>query len=237
MTDLDQRPAPYYTEGDELDENEQDYDLVDDPEDEIPAAEAAASAASAANEEADTLAHLQREAASLAAYNQQSSDALLEMGESLRTVYDQAAANQDEPTMALVTKAYERGGQLVEQTAKLQAAHAAALTLAAKIQQRATAIATELANLSEAVQSADTDHPLVNNLVEWVGEEAFNDAEDYVGDVLFDSLIEEFAGTFDMNHMEAAGLIDRIREGTVHDAFIHAAQIEMKKDPATEDDV
>ncbi len=92
----------------------------------------------------------------------------------LGTLYTDAEARQDNATLTAITESWQRMNAIkMMADTGINTAKAAVAGMRTALQQR-DEIATELSDLAEAVESADTDHPLVSDLIDRVHDEAYD---------------------------------------------------------------
>lgn len=135
----------------------------------------------------------QQEAASLADYPSQAQQAFNEIAETITPWYEDAVAQNDAPLQQQLITIHSRAQQLTEQVARLDAlAAGAAATLKTVNEQRYKTVA-ELEDITEALESFDSDHPKLSDFAEIIWEDSIEHLQEMESLWLDDQADERFA--------------------------------------------
>lgn len=128
------------------------------------------------------LAHAQTTAAQLAVATHDADARLEAIGGQLGQLYDAAEQAGASHLMQLASDAWQNTQALHTHVRDLTANQVALVTLATRIWSRFQDLLVEYENLTDAIMTSDTDHPLVSSLYEGVAESAYHDAQDALRD-------------------------------------------------------
>lgn len=161
----------------------------------------------------------QEQVAPLAGFAEAASHILGSIEGPLGELYHQAHSTGDEATEQRVMAVWNESQQLANLIPPFVAALQGGAATIEELKHQRDAIAEELKDLVEAVQSTDADHPLVGDLIELVEEMTEESVWDYISysgetttyDEVYDQIYDEIAETFKVSIPAAISLLAALR--------------------------
>lgn len=166
----------------------------------------------------DQLISLDQSAAHFLQLNEQVQAAQNELNQAASEIYLGAADSSDEETMNRAVTIYNQAAALSEHVVQVGGQLAATVKLAQTLAGEKRRVVEELAGLVEAVENADTNHPLVSELVETVEEWVSENVDmGYFEDTADETAVSELADSNGIEWDVASRLYDAIRQGRFAD--------------------
>lgn len=135
-----------------------------------------------------------------------SSDDMLALGETLKGLWDDAVARNDERAMALIEETWNKAQALQQDAATVYTTTVAIATVATEAVLQREAVQQELDMLNDAIESGDDSHPRLQDFAETIRQDAREEYEEWMQD---EGWPEAMAEAFEEIRVE---MVSRIRD-------------------------
>lgn len=132
---------------------------------------------------------------------------MAQAGQLLGTHYDDAERRGDTAGMQLASTAWQNLTALAEVSKQQHAVARAAVDLGKTVVTQRDQALEELDELTEAIQTADLDHPLVADLSEWIEESAAEGLTDYLNTQAYENIVDTIQTTLGCTYAEAWNMV------------------------------